>query len=108
MRSGLFYMFFKVDSFYFYAFKTYFCFTAKDLDDKNEEIRKLHEEWLCNASKSHEESGCAKSLKEALLKNEVKSLEMYVTTLHADMESLNKEQDLLQQRVRCQNMEFTF
>ncbi|XP_021932074.1 GRIP and coiled-coil domain-containing protein 2-like isoform X5 [Zootermopsis nevadensis] len=72
---------------------------TKELIDKNEEIKKLREEWLYNTSESGETSECVKSCQEALLSNEIKSLEAYVSSVDADMDNLHKERDLLQQRL---------
>ncbi|XP_023719102.1 putative leucine-rich repeat-containing protein DDB_G0290503 isoform X2 [Cryptotermes secundus] len=72
---------------------------TKQLIDKRDEIKKLREEWLFSDSESHEKAGCSKSCQETLLKNQIRSLESYISSVHGDMDSLRSERDLLQQRM---------
>jgi hypothetical protein len=62
-------------------------------------MKKLHEEMLCNDSASNQTPQCSNCGKEALLKQEIKGLDIYISSLHREIEMLHKQEDLLQQRV---------
>jgi hypothetical protein len=74
-------------------------FIAKQLIDRNDEMKKLREDWLYGDSESNEKTQCSNSCQEVLLKKEIKDLETYISSLHGDIDILQKKEDLLQQRV---------
>ena len=71
----------------------------KQLNEKNQEIRKLRDEWLSIDYESHRKSQ-GENAQEHILKKEIKNLETYTSSIETELGSLQQDNDSLQQKVR--------